>query len=246
MSVSVVSDVGSQKRPLVAVYHDQGAWPVGREAVEHMLTARHLCWRRVNAKTVNGGQLDGFDVFWLPGGWSGDYEARISTQGMENLRRYVRAGGRFVGVCAGAFFASTLIIWENELLDYPVGIFAGQTVGPIAEIAPWPQCAMTTIRLKPGHPISAGLTQKRQQLYYGGPIFVPNVDQPVDVIATYAQTGGAAAVAFCYGKGKVFLGGLHFETGPSCVGREDGDVGIMPAPESDWEFGWAMLDWLLK
>jgi len=245
MSSSGVSNVGSQRRPLVAIYYDQGVWPAGREAVEHMLTAHHVSWQRVNAKAVNGGDLAEFDVFWLPGGWSGDYWSRISGRGMEHLRQFVRQGGGFVGICAGAFFASALIVWEGESFDYPVGLFAGQTVGPVTEIAPWPQCAMTAIDLSPQHPVSSALSPIRRQLYYGGPVFVPNGNQPVEIVAAYAQTGEPAAITFQYGNGRVFLSGLHFETGTDCVGRDDGDVGVMPAPEADWEFGWALLDWLL-
>ena len=81
--------VSNPKSPLVAVYCDQGAWPAGREAVEHMLTAHHQPWQRVNAHIVNTGALEKFDVFWLPGGWSGDYWSRLSTQGMEKLRQPV-------------------------------------------------------------------------------------------------------------------------------------------------------------
>ncbi len=238
--------VSNPKSPLVAVYCDQGAWPAGREAVEHMLTAHHQPWQRANAHIVNTGALEKFDVFWLPGGWSGDYWSRLSTQGMENLRQFVRQGGRFVGVCAGAFFASTILLWEGESFDYPIGLFAGQTAGPIAEIAPWPRCAMTAVNLDPEHPINASLSPTRQQLYYGGPTFVPHRDQPVDVIATYAQTGEPAAIVFQYGAGQVFLGGLHFEIGPDCVGQENSIQGIVPPLQADWEFGWAVLDWLLR
>jgi len=53
------------------------------------LTAHHQPWQRVNAHIVNTGALEKFDVFWLPGGWSGDYWSRLSTQGMENLRQPV-------------------------------------------------------------------------------------------------------------------------------------------------------------
>ncbi len=232
-------------RPLVAIYHDQGVWPAGRIAIEQMLSLHHVPWLPLGADELNAGDLRGAGVFWLPGGWSGDYEERITPQGMEHIRRFVRAGGRLVGICAGAFFASTLIVWEGETFDYPMGLFAGQTVGPITEIAPWPQCAMTSIELNSRHPINATLTTPRQQLYYGGPIFVCNGFQAVDIVATYSTNGQVAAITFQYGEGRVFLTGLHFETGPECVGQEIRAAGILPTPGADWEFGRALLDWLL-
>jgi glutamine amidotransferase-like uncharacterized protein len=209
-----------------------------------MLTTHKVAWLRVGAERLNAGELTEADVFWLPGGWSGDYEERITSQGMECIRQFVRTGGRFVGTCAGAFFASTFIVWEGEKFDYPTGLFAGQTVGPIAEIAPWPQCAMTGIDLETQHPINATLTTPRQQLYYGGPAFVPNGTQAVDVVATYVKNGEPAAISFQYGQGYVFLTGLHFEAGPDCVGQNIKAASTEPSPGADWEFGRALLGWL--
>ncbi|MBN1313909.1 MAG: hypothetical protein JXA42_00505, partial [Anaerolineales bacterium] len=186
-------------RPQVAIYHDKGVWPSGRTAIESWLSAQQIDWVEICADEVNDEGLEQTDSFWLPGGWSGDYEERITPVGMENIRQFVRQGGRFVGICAGAFFASALITWEGESFDYPAGLFAGQTVGPVASIAPWPQHAMTSIELDPRHPINAALTTPRRQLYYGGPFFVPNGSQQVDIVAKYAENGQPAAITFPYG-----------------------------------------------
>jgi glutamine amidotransferase-like uncharacterized protein len=245
MSRSIPSDTHQPERPRVAIYHGQGVWPAGRAAIEHMLMAHNVAWLPIGADELHAGDFGYADVFWLPGGWSGDYEERITPQGMEHIRQFVRAGGRFVGICAGAFFASRLIVWEGEMFDYPAGLFAGQAVGPIAEIAAWPQCAMADVDLEPRHPINATLITPRQQLYYGGPVFVPDDAQAVDIVATYSTNGQPAAVTFQYGQGRVFLTGLHFETGPGCVWR-DGEVeSAAPALGADWEFGKALLNWLL-
>ncbi len=229
----------------VAIYRDQGVWPAGRAALEQMLTAFDVPWQPVKAEALNAGDLSCTDVLWLPGGWSGDYEAHIRPQGMEHIRQYVWAGGCFVGTCAGAFFASTLIVWDGEPFDYPTGLFAGQAVGPITEIAPWPHCVMAWIHLDSRHPINTSLTTPRQQLYYGGPIFVPNDTQAVDIVAKYVKNGEPAAIAFRYGRGRVFLTGLHFETGPECVEQDAKTADTTPSPGADWEFGRALLDWLL-
>jgi glutamine amidotransferase-like uncharacterized protein len=229
----------------MAIYRDQGVWPAGRAAIEHMLMAHNVAWLPIGADQLNAGDFGYADVFWLPGGWSGDYEERITPQGMEHIRQFVRAGGRFVGICAGAFFASRLIVWEGETFDYPAGLFAGHAVGPVAEIAAWPRCAMTSVELNPWHPITSALTTPRQQLYYGGPIFVPANAQEVEVVVRYAHNAQPAAIAFQYGRGRVFLTGLHFETGPECVGQDGKVEGAAPAPGADWEFGRALLSWLL-
>lgn len=228
----------------VAIYNDKGVWPAGRAAIESLLSAQQIDWVEIGAGEINGGGLSQAGSFWLPGGWSGDYEERITPAGMENIRQFVRDGGCFVGICAGAFFASALITWEGESFDYPAGLFAGQTVGPLAGIAPWPQHAMTSIELDSRHPINAALASPRRQLYYGGPYFVLNGSQKVDIVARYAENGQPAAITFTYGAGCVFLTGLHFEAGPECVGRNEEEMGLLPAQGADWEFGGALLRWL--
>jgi glutamine amidotransferase-like uncharacterized protein len=245
MSTPGPGDTRQPARPRVAIYHDQGVWPAGRTAIENMLTAHQVPWQSVDAQELNAGALSQVDVLWLPGGWSGDYEERIAARGMEHIRRFVRGGGRFVGICAGAFFASSLIVWEGETFDYPTGLFAGQAVGPLAEIAPWPQCAMTGLHLEPRHPINARLASPRRQLYYGGPIFVAGQVQAMDIVATYAANGEPAAITCRYGQGRVFLTGLHFETGPECLGQASHPAAAHPLQGADWEFGGALLDWLL-
>jgi glutamine amidotransferase-like uncharacterized protein len=244
MSRSILLTSQRSLSPKVAIYNDRGVWPVGRAAVENMLTALEVSWQLVSAKELNAGDLQ-VDVLWLPGGWSGDYEEQITLQGMEHIRQFVHAGGRFVGICAGAFFASALIVWEGETFDYPFGLFAGEAVGPIVEIAPWPQRIMTSVHLETQHAMNITLATPRQQLYYGGPAFTPNNSQTIDIVATYAETGEPAAITLQYGTGRVFLTGLHFETGPECTGQENKSACTSSVHGADWEFGRALLDWLL-
>ena len=57
---------------------------------------------------VVAGRLAAFDVLCVPGGFAPHYAAALGVEGAAAVRRFVSAGGGFVGVCAGAFLASEL------------------------------------------------------------------------------------------------------------------------------------------
>jgi glutamine amidotransferase-like uncharacterized protein len=71
----------------------------------------------ISAKEVREGGLGKFHVVIHPGG-SGSGQARaLGEEGRERVRRFVRDGGGFVGVCAGAYLASAEYPWALKLLD---------------------------------------------------------------------------------------------------------------------------------
>ena len=77
-------------------------------AYEHMLMRNVF----TGSETDQNGILlypDGaprFRVIYVNGGKSTSHGKQIGPEGLENIRKYVAAGGSYVGTCAGAFFAS--------------------------------------------------------------------------------------------------------------------------------------------
>ncbi len=41
-------------------------------------------------------------------------------------------------MCGGAFYAPDTISWLGRTYSYPLGIYKGQDIGAIDDIAPWP------------------------------------------------------------------------------------------------------------
>jgi len=231
---------------IITLYHDEGVWLDGLIATEHMLDWMGLNWREVNADELNEHGLSGFRVFWLPGGWAPDYLEKIHAPGREAILKLVRKGGAYVGVCAGAYYAAQIVVWEGESHPYPLGLFRGRVVGP--EIFPWPRYGMVELELTE-HPINIG-TQEEWVLLYGGGHFEPAAsqgqEQEVEVLARYKETGQPAAIAFSYGQGRVLLIGVHPE-----IEEDDTRDGTYFAQHlddhgSDWPWMRAMLEWLLN
>jgi hypothetical protein len=166
----------------------------------------------VRFEEVRGGRLTlaNFGVVAVPGGYTPGYIRGLAGH-EEDIRGFVRSGGGYYGVCAGAYYAAASVVWQGLWFEYPLALFAGTDSGPLVEIAPWPGYALTTV--KTGDPV-LGLLGVQRQMYYGGGW--KSAETGVSVAATYEAAGPhrglADAVRFAYGEGRVFLVGTHPES----------------------------------
>lgn len=102
------------------------------------------------------------------------------------LRRYLRAGGRYWGVCGGAFLAARLGLIPATAAPY------SSNSRPHLEKVRWY-----------GH--------RRWMYYLNGPYFTPTSRRTgIKVIARYSN-GSIAALAYSFGEGKVIVAGPHPE-----------------------------------
>lgn len=152
-----------------------------------------------------------FKAVAFPGGTVGGYAYGLA--GYEtSILNFVFQGGGYYGVCAGAYYASAYMVWDGANYNVPLlGLFPGTDTGPLTEITPWPNWALTPVRIN--DPI-LGDMGTQQQMYYGGGWKSPYPF--VDVVATYAfpgpHSGAADAIRFTYGSGRICLVGTHPES----------------------------------
>jgi glutamine amidotransferase-like uncharacterized protein len=59
-----------------------------------------------------------YDIFLIPGGMSKEYSKVLKSRGKKAIKRFVRDGGHYIGICAGAYLGVSM----KEL-----GLFAGDT-----------------------------------------------------------------------------------------------------------------------
>jgi len=233
---------------VVGIYADDGAAPGCVSPAEKMFEWMGCTLVLLYAADVNDRLLDKIDVIYFPGGNSGPYSEKITEEGKEKIRGFVRAGGGYIGTCAGGCFGSDTVKWLGY--THPEGhleLFQGIADGPVNEIYQYPETGMCEINYgAPDHPITRGLGPKEWIYYWWGPKFVPYAGTRVDVIGTYAITGEPAMVAFEYGFGRVFLIGPHPEW------EEDSDRdGFEPWEEhddrgSDWPLMRNVTFWCAK
>lgn len=218
----------------IYVYVDDGADPFCAACLLRALHEAHGHAEMIDAPTLlAGGWQESCDALAFPGGADRPYAEKLDGSGNRLIRAYVEAGGRFLGVCAGAYYACRRIDFTGA--DFAVkaerqlGFFPGTAVGSLNNLAaPYRvqdlNCAAAADLHAPAGPGTA--------LYWGGCRFEPDADSlNVDFLARYAalpQEDNAAAVRTQVGRGKAILVGVHAE-----VRGEDFDRHRHDYPEPD-------------
>ena len=172
----------------------------------------------LDAEDVQAGKLVGYDVLVMPGGSGYDRYAQLREDGFEKIRKYIRDGGSYYGICAGIAMALNdpkrlrLIPYTREKNPLRGGFSAAVKFNARAEEI-------------------LGVTEGiRYFRYHDGPIPAngdPVPDSEYDVLATFESHvmqkgksttpmyGMPAAIYGRYGKGKVLVTVMHPEYFPS-------------------------------
>lgn len=201
--------LGEAANARVGVYADAGVWHDGARAIVAALEKSDVTCRVLDRTRLTGETLRPLDAVVLPGGWAPSQWESAGEAGLANIRRYVEAGGRCVGVCAGAYLLAREVRYDGKTYPYPLGLFDGVANGPVPGLAPYPEPGTARLTLtaageKRGLKPLAG----RNVYYSGGPSFSGGTG--TEVLARYAD-GSAAAIARPVGKGEIVLIGVHAE-----------------------------------
>ncbi len=105
-------------RTQVALYDAGGTGGKGVENLQGILErGEEFAVNHVGPADIAGGALEQFDVVIFPGG-SGSAEARaLGAKAKEAVRTFVRNGGGYIGICAGAFLSSANYEWSLGLIN---------------------------------------------------------------------------------------------------------------------------------
>lgn len=70
------------------------------------LNASHIAFDLIQAKDVKEGRLDDYSVLFVPGGWASNKLNALGDAGINKIKDYVNAGGSYLGICGGAGLAT--------------------------------------------------------------------------------------------------------------------------------------------
>ncbi len=92
----------------VAIYADEGS-PKAPDLIEGCLTdlSSRFQLQRITSEDIRQGKLQGFDVLAQGGGRASIQSDALGEVGKEKIREFVRNGGGYVGICAGAYLAAS-------------------------------------------------------------------------------------------------------------------------------------------
>lgn len=234
-----VSDPAILTLPRAGIYAGKGSWDVNVRALERFLDEYDYNWSVFDENdAVKDSLSKNYDLIWFPGGLSAEYKYYITDH--ENIRSFVENGGIFVGSCAGSYYAVDILRWLGSDYNYPLKIFDGKAVGPLAGLIAWGE--ITSFDLEKDHPVNSGLNNIIDIYYFDGPYFKPYDDSSIEVLARYSINNEPAVVAGRFGKGKYLLLGPHPELGG--YSQESHEFNIDGEDGAQWTWLHSVLLWL--
>lgn len=207
MKILVYSDAGvsslSCSRTIDSLTKERGTHSFSISEVSAS-TLIHENWEKETALLV------------IPGGRDLPYHTALKGQGNAKIARFVSKGGRYFGLCAGAYYASAVIEFARDgphqiVEGRELAFFPGKAIGPAygSELF----CYNSERGARPAW-IEWGELGSGHFYYNGGCYFeMPDNYPNVKVIGRYADISGrpAAALLCKVGKGKALLSGIHPE-----------------------------------
>ena len=104
----------------IGVYVDKGAGPSVKDLLLVLSTLEGVSVTTLTADDIRSGKLAEMDLLMHPGGSGGGQGRQLGEDGRDAIRGFVKAGGGFVGICAGAYLASADYAWSLNILDAKV------------------------------------------------------------------------------------------------------------------------------
>lgn len=234
----------------VALFDDAGASGSGPQQVEATLSKVQGAevWR-VGGDDVRDGALAGFDLVVFPGGSASRQAEALGEGGREKVRTFVREGGGYAGICAGAYLAATNYSWSLGISNHRTFCEMREVPGQ-GEKSMWYRGPSSTVEMElteEGRKMMGNISGELGVRYHNGPIMSPAGESDLPEFRVLARfrsevshyavqegtmEGTPAILATECGRGRVVCISPHPESTPewrpmmarslSWAGRQDG------------------------
>lgn len=208
-------------RPLkVGIFDGKGAPDGGINNVINVLkTLPQVAVTRITAGQMGVIDLKQFDVVVFSGGSGSQQSKSIGAAGLNNVREFVRGGGGYCGICAGAYLACSNFSWG-------LGILNASTVSNKWMRGRGFLDLEVTVD---GKPLLGDVKSTFKVRYNNGPVIKPGdradipAYRPVTLFRSEIAENGTpkgvmintpAQAAGSFGKGRVFISSPHPENTP--------------------------------
>jgi glutamine amidotransferase-like uncharacterized protein len=178
------------------------------------------------ADVINNNSLQNIQqILIIPGGASRFYAEKLDGAGNNAIQKFVMAGGTYLGICAGAYYAAKKIDWQpvtGQTIQrtHELSFFNGLATGPLAFENLVPDRTDLPVGIAT---INGAVTnhQPHKTLYWAGPCFDESTISRDNwqILATYTHSY-AAIISKKIGLGRVILCSPHIEYSPQdCLNR---------------------------
>lgn len=225
------------QRPCALLWDESFLWGVMARLA---LAEAGLPFELIRAEDVRGGGLSRYRMLFVPGGWASNKLGDLGTRGQEEIRRFVAAGGSYLGICGGAEMAVENVLWLLKIRRKSSQDRVPSFSGPILLVcddhpiwnggerpifwAWWP--SQFERADPPGRVLGrygraqAGAFSSDIPVADGEALGWPELEERYGIILDPARLcGEPAEVEGTFGKGKVILSLVHFDTPADVNGR---------------------------
>lgn len=232
----------------ILIYAGPGAGP--KSVANTKLMIQSLVSENYTIQTVGPEEI--IEAGWLydtallimPGGADRPYLEKLHGPGNHNIRDYVKKGGKFLGICAGSYYASDRLEFdkggplevtgERELKFFP-GLVEGPTYSGFDYNDVQNVNGMRAAKIYWQNDAAFAAQREFFVFYNGGGHFVNAENYPNTLIlARYSSEildkpnyMPAAIVECSVGHGKAILSGPHFEWEPASIAIEPKHMAII-------------------
>lgn len=102
LSIETSLSAFSNHKIRVALFKDQGARPRDH-LIQALANAPDMTFSILDGEELREGGLRDFDVLIVPGGSAKKESMSMKESGRNEVRRFVYAGGSYIGICAGCY-----------------------------------------------------------------------------------------------------------------------------------------------
>lgn len=205
------------------VYNDLGVGPMSRTYTSTCLTEM-VDTNRCIVSEINSHQLilDNWEnqccLLVIPGGADSFYHQLLSGVGCRKIRDYVERGGSYLGLCAGAYFATRAFEFDRGgeleiLATRELSFFPGCAIGPAYGVGTYRYDSHYGARASKLSCYIDGAPSQVSVYSNGAPYFLGDKDdlKDVSILARYLDIEGEpAAIVECQVfKGKAILCGPY-------------------------------------
>lgn len=196
----------------ILIYGDEGTSLLGVHSLQIACSEiLKLPYQVVDSSYISSQNWYHHYALMMPGGEDLPYCAKLNGTANTKIKEYVRNGGFYLGICAGAYYASKAIEFTGEsykvFQERELAFFEGIARGSLPELTGGYHFseyshskAVVNIRF---------LDQIIPCFYHGGPYFDGADDNQ---ILGYFPDLRPAILYKNYGKGSYLLSAVHFET----------------------------------
>jgi len=225
-SLAHAQNKGSYSIPAV-VYAGPGACEEGcAQAAQNLVGQFGLSSHLINTASIVPSLFKNLQLWVQPGGDAVQVAQTMTAYQMSLLRNWIYRGGKYIGFCAGAFFADTTVDDNDSIMG--LGLLPGITEDYSKNKVPMIMPIFWQGRF-------------RSLFFQDGPAFHLQPLSTTRVLAYYPN-GAPSIIAFPFGKGRVILTAPHPEAPPAWFTES----GLQDPDGPDMDIGVDLLKFLFQ